>query len=60
MFGLDGRRIVTLVDGVLPAGRHHVTWTGRDERGENVAAGTYFYRLKAGTYTKTYKMTLLK
>ena len=60
VFGLDGRRIINLVDGVMPAGRHEVIWTGRDDRGEIVAAGTYFYRLKAGTYTKTFKMTLLK
>ncbi|MCK4414579.1 MAG: hypothetical protein KAY32_13655 [Candidatus Eisenbacteria sp.] len=60
VFGLDGRWIVTLVGGTLPAGRHAVTWTGRDHRGEIVAAGTYVYRLKAGSYTKTCKMTFLK
>ena len=60
VFGLDGRRIVKLVDGALPAGRHTVIWTGRDAHGEIVASGTYFYRLKAGAYTKTCKMTLLK
>ncbi len=60
VFGLDGRRIVKLVDGTLPAGRHSVTWKGRDGSGGIVASGTYFYRLKAGAYTKTCKMTLLK
>jgi len=60
VFGLDGRRIVKLVDEALPAGHHEVIWTGRDEHGKIVASGTYFYRLKAGTYTKTCKMTLLK
>jgi len=60
VFGLDGRRVVQLVDGDLPAGRHTVIWTGCDENGGVVASGTYFYRLKAGAYTKTCKMTLLK
>ena len=60
VFGLDGRRIVKLMDGALPAGRHSVIWTGRNEQGEIVASGTYFYRLKAGSFTKTCKMTLLK
>ena len=60
VFSLDGRRVVTLVAGSLPAGYHTVTWTGRDEQGELLASGTYVYRLKAGAYTKTCKMTLLK
>jgi len=60
VFGLDGRRIATLVARALPAGRHTVTWNGRDDHGETVASGTYVYRLKAGAYTKTCKMTLLK
>ncbi|MCK9995666.1 MAG: T9SS type A sorting domain-containing protein [Candidatus Krumholzibacteria bacterium] len=60
VFGLDGRRVVKLVDGVLSVGRHTVIWKGRDENGGIVASGTYFYRLKAGAYTKTCKMTLLK
>jgi hypothetical protein len=60
VYGLDGRRIVTLVDGVRPAGRHSVHWDGRDAHGEPVASGTYVYRLDAGRYTKTCKMTLLK
>jgi len=60
VYRLDGRRVVTLAQGLLPAGRHVATWTGRDAHGEPVASGTYIYRLKAGTYTKTCKMTLLK
>lgn len=60
VYRLDGRRVATLVGGVLPAGRHAATWDGRDERGEAVASGTYVYRLKAGAYTRTCKMTLLK
>jgi len=60
VFGLDGRRIVKLVKETLPAGRHSVVWMGRDDSGGIVASGTYFYRLKAGTFSKTCKMTLLK
>ena len=60
VFSLDGRRVAGLVHKVLPAGRHLFTWTGRNEQGDLVASGTYFYRLKAGNYTETRKMTLLK
>lgn len=60
VFGLDGRRIATITDRTLAAGRHTVIWNGRDAQGDAVASGTYVYRLQAGTYTKTGKMTLLK
>lgn len=60
VFGLDGRHVVTLVERTLPAGRHSVTWAGRDEQGGPVASGAYVYRLRAGAHTKSYKMTLLK
>lgn len=33
----------------LPAGRHTVSWDGRDSRGERVPSGRYFVRLVAGT-----------
>ena len=42
-----GRRVVTLVDGRLPAGAGAATWDGRDDAGRPVGAGLYFYRLSA-------------
>lgn len=60
IYAVDGRRIATIVDRDLPAGRHSVTWTGRDDRGETVASGIYFYRIVAGPFSRTCKMTLLK
>lgn len=46
IYGVDGRRIRTLVDEVMEAGRHEVTWDGRDQSGRRVAAGIYFSRLQ--------------
>jgi len=39
---LQGRRIATLIEGALPAGRHPVAWDG-----ERLAAGLYFLSLEA-------------
>ena len=55
VYNVRGERVATLVDGVVSAGDHSVTW---DARGS--ASGLYFYRLKAGTFTETRKFILLK
>jgi flagellar hook assembly protein FlgD len=44
----------------MPAGRHQVTWDGRDTSGRQVASGVYFYRLQAGAETRSGKMVLMK
>jgi gluconolactonase len=41
-------------------GTHQVLWDGKDEKGDSVASGLYFYRLKAGSFIQTRKMILMK
>jgi len=60
VYDVSGRLVRTLVDGVQSAGAHETRWDGRDERGQIVSSGVYFYRLEAGTFTQTRKMVLLK
>ena len=61
----DGRLIRTLELGQLPAGvyqdkNHAAYWDGKNEQGESVASGVYFYTLKAGDFTTTKKMLIRK
>lgn len=60
IYDVSGRRIRTLVDGYEPAGTRTVTWFGRDDHGQSVASGTYFYQLTAPSFTEKRKMVLLK
>jgi hypothetical protein len=60
VYNVLGQVVNTLVDQVLPAGNHSVTWNGRNEQGSDVASGVYFYRLKATNYESIMKMTLLR
>ncbi len=45
---LQGRRVASLVDGEQTAGRHSVTWDGRDQTGRPVGSGVYWVRLRSG------------
>ncbi len=42
-----GRRVRTLEDGVRGAGPQSIAWDGRDDAGRPVAAGVYYFRLRA-------------
>jgi hypothetical protein len=51
IFDLQGREVVTIIDGNKTAGQENVVWDGKDERGLPVAAGTYFAVLNFQTET---------
>jgi len=59
IFDIAGRRVAGF-RGVGSVGPNSVTWDGRDAAGRQAASGVYFYRLEAGPYRATRKMTLLK
>jgi hypothetical protein len=60
VYNILGQVVNTVVDEVLPAGNHAVKWDGTNDAGKEVASGVYFYRIKAGDFESTQKMTLLR
>ena len=60
IYDLSGRRLCTLVDEILTAGRHTVNWTGLDQRGRRLASGSYRCVLRAGDVIETRGLTLIK
>jgi flagellar hook assembly protein FlgD len=60
VFDLNGRRVATLVNDQLAAGRHTASWLGQDDTGRRVASGTYVYRLQANGEVLTGKMMMVK
>ena len=62
---VDGKLIQKLALGYQPVGIYRYRnraayWDGKNEVGEPVASGVYFYTLTAGEFTATRKMLIRK
>jgi hypothetical protein len=55
-----GRHVRQLHDGTMPAGRHELTWDGRNESGDPASSGVYFVRYSGGGVFDTRKLVLLR
>ena len=60
VYDVSGRLVRILIDEVLPRGNHEMRWDGRNERGEGMASGVYFYRIVVPGFANKQKMVLLK
>lgn len=60
VFDLLGQPIKTLVNDWKEAGVYKVTWDATNDLGNAVPTGNYVYKVVAGSFTATRKMTLLK
>ena len=65
IYAVDGKLVRTLGLGHQPVGIYEsksraAYWNGKNEIGESVASGVYFYTLTAGDFTATRKMLILK
>ena len=55
VFNMMGETVANLVNGVVSAGGHTVSWNAA-----NMPTGVYFYRLESGNFTQTRKLLLVK
>jgi len=55
VYDILGREVAILVNGILSAGQHQVTFDGA-----GMASGIYMYRLQTGSQVLTGKMMLMK
>ena len=60
IFNSLGQKIRTLISERLSAGAHVAVWDGTNDAGEKVGSGVYFYSIKAGNFSKTMKMIMVK
>jgi hypothetical protein len=60
IYNILGRKVRTLVSEDLSIGNKSIVWDGKDDSGNNVASGTYFYRIKTKDFSESKKLVLLK
>ncbi|MFQ5823329.1 MAG: FG-GAP-like repeat-containing protein [bacterium] len=61
VYNLLGEEVLTLVnDKYQSAGVHFEIWNGRNKDGRRVASGIYVYHLRAGRFSITKKMALIR
>jgi len=60
IYNISGRKVITLINKELSAGKHSFIWKGNNENNKQVPGGIYFYKLKSGKFASTKKMILMK
>ncbi len=60
VFDTLGQEVRTLANERRPAGFHEIVWDARDDRGEKVASGLYFYQISYQGLKLTRRMMLMK
>ncbi len=60
IYNVLGKRVRTLVSETLPAGYITTSWDGMDQNGDQVASGTYVYRMRTPTESYSKKMLLMR
>ncbi|MCB5270353.1 MAG: T9SS type A sorting domain-containing protein [Candidatus Cloacimonetes bacterium] len=60
IYNLKGQLVRVLVDESKPAGSNSAFWDGKNQAGDRMASGYYYYKMQTGKYSSTGKMILLK
>ncbi len=60
VFDAQGRWVAVLVNEQQSAGRHSISWDGRDGSGKTESSGVYFARLEAGAGTRCARIVLAR
>ena len=55
-----GQEVRILVNQVVEAGTHEAVWDGRDDNGQILPTGTYFYTFKVNNYSASRSMQFMK
>ena len=60
IYNILGENIRVLINGHRTAGIQTIIWDGKNNIGQDVASGIYFYKLQSNNFTETRKMSLIR
>jgi hypothetical protein len=60
IFNLLGQRVRALVEEEQMTGAHSAVWNGENNSGNMVASGVYVYRLRAGEFSASRKLLMIR
>ncbi len=60
IYNILGQKVKVLVDEYQKPGYKRILWDGKNDKGQMVSSGIYFYQLKAGEQVFTKKMIMVK
>jgi len=60
VYNMRGQLVRRLLDPQPILGEYSITWDGKNDQGEKLGAGIYFFKIKSGSYSATRKSILIK
>jgi subtilisin family serine protease len=60
LYDVSGRLVRTLGQGSYPAGEHTLRWDGKDDRGERVGSGVYFFHAATPDGVENRRVAILR
>ncbi|MGH7492352.1 MAG: FlgD immunoglobulin-like domain containing protein [bacterium] len=60
VYNVAGQLVRQLLIGQRSPGAYEVAWDGKNEQGQPAPSGTYLYRIKAGNWTESKQLTVVR
>lgn len=60
IYSVNGKKVKTLAQSIMPQGYNSVLWNGTNSLGEQVGSGVYIYQLKSASMVLQRKMLLVR
>ena len=60
IYNILGKKVSTLLNNAMSPGKHKIEWNAKDNEGNPVASGIYFYELSSSSFTARKKMLLIR
>jgi len=60
VYNLQGEVVKTFSDETLNEGNYQYTWQGKDNNGNDLPDGIYFFRITSGKFSSVKKIVLMR